>query len=438
MQKKQDNAIRKRINPRLASFFALCGIFILIILRDPRYFTAPRFWAEEGAEHFAFAYSHPWWQAIFHPLVGYLNFFPNLATILATLVPLENAPLITTLAALIVQLIPVVIILDSTSTQWKSWWRKILGCAVVLFFPLTNEGWLNSINSYTFLAVVTFLILLEDIPSRVIKRWGFRVILTLAGLSGVLSCSLIPFYFLCAWVDKSRERWIQTFLLTACAFIHFYIIFSFRGSGSLGERFSWIGFSPLGIDLWTQSFLLFTTGFEYAKETGKYFLNLFNTQPQLFMLWGKCLLVAAVALIALITSNLTARLRALFLGSLTMFLLLSLVFTIIPDKYLLFRTGIHQRAFLPSNTLLGWMLLTNIHFEKGKRFSNKMRWLVSLLCAIILTLGIFWGAQRYFTYRVPQADWYDWRVEVAKWRSDPDYMMRIQPAPWVMTLIERK
>jgi len=103
----------------------LCAI-LLIVIRDVRYFTNPRFWAEEGTLHFAYSYNHPWYQALIHPQVGYLNFYPNLATVLATLVPLEFAPLVTTLAALLVQLIPIVIILLSSSMLWKGWLRKII------------------------------------------------------------------------------------------------------------------------------------------------------------------------------------------------------------------------------------------------------------------------------------------------------------------------
>jgi len=411
----------------------LCAI-LLIVIRDVRYFTNPRFWAEEGTLHFAYSYNHPWYQALIHPQVGYLNFYPNLATVLATLVPLEFAPLVTTLAALLVQLIPIVIILLSSSMLWKGWLRKIIGSAIVLFVPLTNEVWLNTINSFTYFAAIAFLILLEDIPQSSFKRWLFRILLIFAGLSGVLACSLIPLFFILAWLDKSRERWLQTALLSICAVIQLIMIFSFRGRGDISQRFFWIGFSTLGATFWTQSILLFTTGYQNAHEWGKFFRFMFMKQPALFMLWGKSLFVAALALIGTATLNLTRRLRVIFLSSIAIMILLFTVFSIIPDKYSFFITGWHQRAFLAPNMILGWMLLAGIRFPQGKGTSAFIRKSVACLCAACLALALGWGSYRYFTYRVPQSEWYDWRSEVTAWEENPQYQLRIQPDPWKMEL----
>ncbi len=433
MYKNLSASNKNSLKTRPGAFLIIICAILLIYLRDPRYFTQPRFWAEEGMLHFAYSFSHPWWQALFQPQVGYLNFYPNLATVLATFVPLESAPLVTTLAALLVQLLPIAIILQSPLPLWKGWGRKILGCAIVLFVPLTNEGWLNTINSFTYFPVVAFLILLEDAPQTKL-RWVYRLLLVLAGLSGVLACSLVPLFLLCAWYDKQRERWIQALLLSTCAIIQIAMILSFHGAGDLDQRFSWIGFSPLGVTLWTQSFLLFTTGYQNAKEWGKYFRDIFFAQPTLFMMWGKGLFVAAVALIGVTTTNLTTRLRVLFLSSISIFILLFTVFSIIPDKYLFFRAGAHQRAFLAPNMILGWMFLAGIRFPDGKGISSWVRRLASILCAVCLTLALLWGVHRYFTYQVPTAAWHDWRAEVQTWRADPNYHLRIQPDPWVVEL----
>jgi hypothetical protein len=124
----------------------------------------------------------------------------------------------------------------------------------------------------------------------------------------------------------------------------------------------------------------------------------------------------------------------MFLCSKSIFLLLSIVFSIVTDKVFFFRVGANQRSFLPLNILLGWMLLGGLPFKKGKRLTNILRWLISIICAIVLALGHFWGANRYFTHPVPQTDWVDWRTEVATWRADPDYRMRILPPPWSVVL----
>ena len=224
---------------------------VLIYLRDPRFFTSPRFWAEEGSLHFAYSYSHGWLQALFNPQVGYLNFWPNLATLLATTVPLQSAPLITTLLAFAAQLLPVVLILTSRSTLWMGWWRKALGVGVVLFFPLTTEVWLNTINSFTYLAAAAFLILLEQPPDAGIRRWMNCVLLVVCGLTGTLACFLAPIFAYLAITERSTERRWQTLILSACAVVQAVLIFNFKFSawGNIDQRFGVIGPTALGAAL---------------------------------------------------------------------------------------------------------------------------------------------------------------------------------------------
>ena len=99
------------------ALFVIILLFLLIFFRQPDYFFHPRFWAEESTVHFKIGYDYPWPEALFSSPHGYNSFPPNMSGIIAArAVPLEQAPLISTLIALIVQLISFFIIFFRQST----------------------------------------------------------------------------------------------------------------------------------------------------------------------------------------------------------------------------------------------------------------------------------------------------------------------------------
>lgn len=406
-------------------------------LRDPRYLLQPRFWAEEGSLHFAYSYSHTWLQALFNPQVGYLNFWPNLATLLATLPPLEVAPLVTTLLAFAVQMLPVLLVLFSRSPLWQGWVRKCLGVAVVLFAPLTTEVWLNTINSYVYLAVAAFFILLEETPQGQARRWVYRGLLALSGLTGTLACFLTPLFFYRAWRERQAERGGQALILAACAMLQVGLIFSIHSYGNVGQRFTLIGLTTVGSAVWTQSLGLFAAGYEQAHHWAKHLLALHTLDPYLFKLWGRSLLLAALAFFFMLSSNLPTRERIIYLGSYGLWVLFSIMFSIIPDKYDFINTGMQQRLFFAPNVILGWMLLANLRFDWVQGWHGWARRITALLAAALLCLAILWGVWSFWRPWVPASAWPDWRQEVSTWRATPGYLLRIQPEGWTVNLVKR-
>lgn len=428
-------------HPHIASLVFLALSLLVMVLREPRYFTLPRFWAEEGTLHFAAAFSMPWHQTLFLPQFGYLNFWPNLAGILANLVPLEQAPLVTTLMALAVQLTPIVLILWSRLPIWKGWLFRLLGVAVYLFAALSWETWLNTTCSYTFFALITFLILLEETPARPARRWIYRALLLLAGLSGTLSCFLMPFFAARAFFEKDRERWLQTAILTLCVLLHMLIIFSYSARGNIGDRFHFIGFATLGATVATQTAALFTTGLEQAATWGNYLFALTSQDQDQFQILGRFFLAGEVILWLLLSYNLPRMQRFLFLGSFATLLLLPVMFSAIQDKYSFMKTGYHQRTFMPPNVVLGWMLLFGLRHTRSNKLAawagSLAHWsgsLSRLLCGLVLATALFWGIQAYSQPWEATAFWPDWRGEVETWRTNPAEVLRIQPEGWVVQL----
>jgi hypothetical protein len=427
-------ALQAGLGGHLPAVLVLLFTSILIVLREPRYFFQPRFWAEEGARHFAFSYHHGWLAALFQPQVGYLNFWPNLATRLAVLAPLERAPLVTTLLALLVQVLIIALILWSRSSLWNRWDRKLLGVAVVLFSPLSAEVWLNTINSYTFFAAITFFILLEETPRRAPRFWLYNILLVLGGLSGTLSSFLLPLFIFRAFIEKDKQRWLQVLLLGICALIHVVLIISVQTEANFGERFHLIGLTTLGITIWTQSIAFFAFGPEQAYEWARIFFSMTTNDLAGFQMWGRMLLVAQIILFILLSANLSWMNRLLFLGGYAILLVLPMMFSIISDKYTLIDTGLHQRIFFAPNILLGWMLVQGICFSVEKHRLTVFRNLVSLLCVLLVSASLLWGIKSYQEPWFVTVYWPDWTTEVQTWKQNPEHKLQIQPEGWEIEL----
>lgn len=436
---------------RSAALLILVSVFIL---RDPRYFLTPRLWAEEGTLHLSFAYTHSGLMSLLQPQQGYLNFWPNLATFTAARLPLATAPLVTTLFALLVQILPVILILWSQSPLWETWKYKLWGIAIYLFVPLSSEGWLNTINSYTFFAVIAFLIILEPATCTPVRRWWYRSLLFLSGLSGALSAFLLPLFAGAAFFEKpgknneqrtlvpfwKQERWVQTFFMTLAALVQALIILSVRTGANLTARFQIIGAATLGVTIWTQSIALFSLGLTQAHTWARSMFTLAAGNLSGFQSAGRFLLFAGIALLWLLSARLPVRLRYLFLSGYAVLLIPTMMFSIIQDKYSLIDTGLHQRLFLPPNILLGWMLLLNSRFSLpffpiGRAGMVRLAGNFSALAsALLLTAALFWGAWTFFNPANRTSYWPDWKTQVAAWQADPSYVLKIQPQGWELRL----
>ena len=79
----------ERMNRRtLLTLVLLAGAAAALVLRVPEVVLEPRFWAEEARVYFVYALNNPAGSALLAPHQGYYSLVPNLATWLATLVPL--------------------------------------------------------------------------------------------------------------------------------------------------------------------------------------------------------------------------------------------------------------------------------------------------------------------------------------------------------------
>ena len=156
--------------------------------------------------------------SLLHGHQGYFSLIPNLATYLATLVTLENAPYATLVSALIVQIIPFILITFSKSEFLDSPHKKIIASLIVIFSGNTEEVWLNTINSQFHFVVIVFLVLIESKNnlSRA-KRFTLAFITLAAGLSGIPANILAPFFGLRFYMFKQKFDLALFFILTLTA-----------------------------------------------------------------------------------------------------------------------------------------------------------------------------------------------------------------------------
>src|SRR4051812_27731353 len=181
-----------------AAALTLAALF-LIVRRTPHILLVGRFWAEEGTIYFRDALLGSWADALLAPRMGYFSAWTKLATLAATAVPLEWAPLVTVYAALAVQLMVIWIVARSDAFAGPV--ARLLAVAVVLFAVPSAEVWLNTANSQFHFALVAAVLLVTApgaLPAAL--RLGF---LALAAASGPVGVSLAPLFAWRAWRQPS-------------------------------------------------------------------------------------------------------------------------------------------------------------------------------------------------------------------------------------------
>jgi len=179
---------------------------ILIVMRHVDFFISPRFWAEEATQYFYDAYMNgP--SALVQAHKGYYSIVPTVSAYFATLVPLEHAPLVTTIFAFFVQVIPFYLIYISRSEYFNTSLKKLLASLIILFVVHTPEIWLNAITSQFHFVIIVFILLLENkdnIPKS--KRYWFYFLTLVSGLSGVPANILAPLFLYNYLITKQKEN----------------------------------------------------------------------------------------------------------------------------------------------------------------------------------------------------------------------------------------
>lgn len=216
--------------PRLAVLGAYAA---LVLARSPALVWPGRFWAEEGSVYFASAVTHPAWEVLTTPLLGYYSLY-NLVAVLAAahLVSLEVAPVVTVAFAFMAQLLPAWLILYALFPERRA--AAVWAVALLLVILPNQEVWLNTINSQFYLATATAVILASG-PALGRTRGVRLIALALAGLTGVVSCVLTPLFWIDAVWHRERTRVLEALVLSVALLIQLAAVLS--GPGREGHQF---------------------------------------------------------------------------------------------------------------------------------------------------------------------------------------------------------
>ena len=170
---------------------------LLVVLRSPENLATPQFYAEDGGLFFQEAYNNGFITSLNVPTAGYLNTLPRLMAGAALLVPLEMAPLVVALLALLVQMLPVFYLLSSRATAIiPSFPRR---CAVALLYvilPNSDEVYVSGTNAQWHLMLVGALILLIPPPANRLGRAAETFLAAIFAFTGPGSLLLLPLVLL--------------------------------------------------------------------------------------------------------------------------------------------------------------------------------------------------------------------------------------------------
>jgi hypothetical protein len=87
-----------------------CACVAIVVLRRPDVVLNPQFWAEDGKIWFAHAHNLGVFHSLLLPQNGYLQTLSRVVAGVAMLVPMQWAPLVFNLAAITVQVLPVMLL----------------------------------------------------------------------------------------------------------------------------------------------------------------------------------------------------------------------------------------------------------------------------------------------------------------------------------------
>lgn len=392
--------------------FFLFIYFVLVFFRSPFLLTQGRFWAEEGCVYFQYAWTAPVWHALLAPHLGYYAFYPNLCAVLAArLFPIVYAPVMVTWCALLVQLLAAYLVLDCEAFATLNY--RIVALAVLLFTAPNKEVWLNTINSQFYFLVCGILIFLSSSNRRPLFR---GTVLLIAGLTGILTVYLTPFFWLRALRDKSRGALIQAAVLTLCMAVQCYVVLQFLHSGERQIHFQW---QDIGPALLTRDMALPLAGRPVSTHLA--FVIRQHLVPVFLMLWSGLAVVAIAFFSFLVGKGRKSEILLLVLAAVWTSCLC--MYGAINSTSDLIYPAVSERYSFGSNIMLA---LSLVLAAQGLR-SDKAGWRrasTGLLAAVLL-VGV-WDYGTYMQWLMPEAR-PAWKLQIAAWDKDPSYRLQAWP-----------
>lgn len=426
---------KSRIRSLFPGAALLLALAALTVWRQPELLTQPRFWAEEGAVYFPYAFAHSFLENLFHPEFGYNTLYHSIVTSLATLVPLEKAPLVTTWAAFAVQMGVGAMVVRADIPLLDTLWKR---AALLFLIPLVcyARNWLNTVGVQYWLCILSFLVLMEE-PSGGgrFRPWGRAGMLVMGGLTGITSCLMTPVFFL-KWLRTRSTRFLAyTAILTVCSFIQIGIFLSAYLGRDAGVGMRFVRNEPMHLLSKVLSFqfaepflgvLLFLrpSVAEFGDRFNERLSVRFGATP---FHGGPDLLgdLAGGILLLFVVYLFIRKFREpdfLYAGG-------AFLFVFIFSTFLSVNMSAGPRyTFAPNAMLVLFMI--GVAGDARLRFSRKIA-MALLAFSLVIHLVEYRSIMQGFAY---SDQWPKWEEEVRYWRLFPGYQPRIWPPDWKATL----
>jgi hypothetical protein len=405
-----------------------------IVLRDPALLGGDvGFWAEEGSVYFQYAWHHGWRAALWATHQGYFALVPNVATALATGVPLEYAPTVTVLAAASIQFAVVALVAFGRAPLFDWMPARVLGVALVLLVARSDEVWLNTINSQFHLALAAALILIE--PARDagrVRRLALRALLLIAGLTGPGTAALAVPYAVAAWTSRERERAVQAAVLAVCAGVQATVMLGAAGQLGLEGRMAGLDLPSLASIIGVRTMVFPFLGAGIAMDVITVLERAGAHDPAARLGVGLALLMLEAALVAWLAGGSDARERRGLAAAYVLLVAASVLGATgsRPEKAVFISPSFSTRYFYAPAVLLALAALSRTcAAAAGGTPARALAGALPVAAALAVGAG-FWTT-------MPAAG-PSWRAQLAAWRADPARPLVIRPRRWRMHLVRHR
>lgn len=410
---------------------------ISIILRNPGLIQYPRFWGEEGLVFFQHAYNS---RSIISGLTtshGYYSLPPAIATTLAAnMFQVETAPLITTIVAFLIQLMPLGIVCFSHSAIYRNPLDRLIFSSIIILVIPGNEVWLTTIASQFHLTIAACLILMED-PEEMtaLRAHLYLSIIVFAGLSGILVCSLLPLFVLKWFRTRNKISLAFAGCLFAVTLIQILVtIAEWNANPALfHSRMQDKDLFNLVAITWNRNFLMLFLNQDQSLLFGRLFYNLRHSVEDIKLLL--IMIPVFLVFIAVYCSIFFLWTKRTPQFSWLAFLWLNLITfygSIDPSMSHLYSYA-GARYYYPTNILILFSLYLWIREVK---FPGKL--LKQLAILVFLAAGLLRGADEFGKEKSLFTQLPKWTDEVRLWRRNPEHKLRIWPSPWAITLQQKR
>jgi hypothetical protein len=412
------------------------SVIFVIYIRQPELLIEPRFWAEEGTNYFSYAFSHSWLNNLFSPQYGYNTLYNSIATSFATMVPLDYAPSVTTYLAFTVQLLVSAAVIWWDIPVLNSLFKKF---AMALFIQILaySRLWVTTIGVQYWLCILSFLILMHNHNSDNTKVHGLhKALLILNGLTGILSCLLLPAFALKAVKTKSRRLMQHVIILSVCLLTQ-TAVFSYayiNNDDGLIRRFTHCDLSYMLSKLIKFQFSVPFFGLNIDTYPSAMSIETVIRQA-LSTIVGPSVYTCRYVLLEIgmglfILCFISILISKKFNSIDTQLIMISVVLlTVISTYFSINKSGGPRYTFAPS-VMIMFLVVGAINDKTIPRF---LSYSASLLVTLSLTVSLMQYKDTMLSFTYDPA-WPKWKQELSIWRVNHEYPIKIWPPPWQMTL----